>query len=84
MNTWLAPRVVDPADKSMKAYKDRFHNIIFNGVNKDVHAESAHDTTVVAMHDSAERFDPRAEYVFKYLQVRGAAWLSALDARYCS
>ncbi len=62
---------MDPADKSMKAYMARAHNAVFNGVNKDLHAEAAHDVTVVAIHDSAERFDPRAEYVFKYLQVGG-------------
>jgi phosphate/sulfate permease len=42
----------------------------------DVHKDVAEDKVVMEMHTDAEKFDPRTEEVFKYLQVLSACAMS--------
>uniref|UniRef100_A0A7S4F6K6 Phosphate transporter n=1 Tax=Chrysotila carterae TaxID=13221 RepID=A0A7S4F6K6_CHRCT len=39
------------------------------GMNVDIHASIEEDEKVQALHDNAEKFDPMAEAVFRYIQV---------------
>ncbi|WIA36993.1 hypothetical protein OEZ86_008230 [Tetradesmus obliquus] len=72
----LAPVEVDPNDKSVKAYFNRFRNIALSGMTHDIHADVQQDESIMAMHADAERFDPRTEEVFKILQVITACAMS--------
>ncbi|WIA18457.1 hypothetical protein OEZ85_009915 [Tetradesmus obliquus] len=67
---------VDPEDKSMGAKMKRFRNAALSGISHDIHADVEHDAAIMDMHDSAERFDPRTETVFKVLQVISACAMS--------
>jgi hypothetical protein len=60
---------VDPADRSLAAYKQRLRNMLLAGVATDVHREIEKDRELAAMHAGAEQFKPETEEVFKYLQV---------------
>jgi sodium-dependent phosphate transporter len=72
----LRPKHVDPEDKSMGAKMTRARNAMLKGVSTDIHEDVAHDDATVAMHDAAEKFDPRTEQIFKYLQVLSACAVS--------
>lgn len=72
----LKPKHVDPNDKSMGAKLTRARNAMLKGVSTDIHEDVAHDEATVAMHDAAEKFDPRTEQIFKYLQVLSACAVS--------
>lgn len=72
----LKPVEVDPNDKSMKAYFNRFRNIALKGITHDIHADVAENENVLARKDDAEKFDPRTEEVFKILQVISACAMS--------
>ena len=39
-------------------------------LDQDIHASIKESEYVSAIHDNAEKFDPRAEEAFKYVQVR--------------
>lgn len=47
-------------------------NILFKGVNQDIHQIIEEDKVIAAIHENAEVFDPKTENVFKYLQVFSA------------
>lgn len=47
-------------------------NVALKGMTHDIHADVQEDPKVIAMAESAERFDPRTEEVFKVLQVISA------------
>lgn len=49
-----------------------------HGLVQDVHENLEDDQRMVAMHQAAEIFEPRAELVFKYLQVRGGPGINLL------
>ncbi|PSC76970.1 sodium phosphate symporter [Micractinium conductrix] len=49
--------------------KSKVWGALTHSTNVDIHQEVADDEKLQAMHDAAEKFDPRAEGVFKYLQV---------------
>lgn len=49
-----------------------------HGLVQDVHENLEDDHRMVAMHQAAEIFEPRAELVFKYLQVRGSTGIDLL------
>eukprot|EP00965_Chrysotila_dentata_P060069 1992223-Pleurochrysis_carterae.AAC.1 len=42
---------------------------VTKGANFDVHESVEHDATVQAIHENAEKFDPMAEAVFRYIQI---------------
>jgi len=72
----LRPKHVDPTDNSVGAKLTRARNAMLKGVSTDIHEDVAHDDATVAMHDAAEKFDPRTEQIFKYLQVLSACAVS--------
>ncbi|CBJ32174.1 hypothetical protein Esi_0313_0001 [Ectocarpus siliculosus] len=39
-----------------------------NQMNQDIHFSAKHSQYVSSIHDNAEKFDPRAEEAFKYVQ----------------
>mmetsp|Transcript_35041 Transcript_35041/g.48991 ORF Transcript_35041/g.48991 Transcript_35041/m.48991 type:complete len:588 (+) Transcript_35041:67-1830(+) len=51
--------------KPAKSFRDK----LANGINKNLHLITEIDDTTKNIHKNAEVFDPRAEEVFKYLQV---------------
>jgi sodium-dependent phosphate transporter len=72
----LKPVEVDPNDKSIGAYFKRFRNIALSGATHDIHEDVKEDADLMEMHESAEKFDPRTEQVFKILQVVSACAMS--------
>jgi hypothetical protein len=50
---------------------------------QDVHMDIKEDVQLQDMHEAAERFDPRTEEVFKYLQVGAQALLCWADDLGC-
>ncbi|KAF6251745.1 phosphate transporter family-domain-containing protein [Scenedesmus sp. NREL 46B-D3] len=72
----LKPVHVDEDDKSVSAMFKRFRNAALSGVTHDIHADVKDDEAIMEMHDSAEKFDPRTEHVFKVLQVISACAMS--------
>lgn len=74
--TFLKTQDVDPEDKSFKAWVLRARNAATSGINADVFGCIGEDAALNSIHSSAERFDPRTEQVFKYLQVISAAAVS--------
>lgn len=46
--------------------------LLFRGVDQDIHSIVKEDDLVSAIHENAELFDPKAEWVFSYLQVFSA------------
>ena len=67
---------VDPTDKSARAHFLRFKNKALHGLTVDIHDDIKGDDKLTAMHDDAEKFDPRTEQVFKILQVLSACAMS--------
>ncbi|KAL4422787.1 hypothetical protein ABPG75_008984 [Micractinium tetrahymenae] len=49
--------------------KSKVWSAVTHSANVDIHKEVDRDEKLAAMHDHAEKFDQRAEGVFKYLQV---------------
>eukprot|EP00878_Enallax_costatus_P033281 GHUV01036692.1.p1 GENE.GHUV01036692.1~~GHUV01036692.1.p1 ORF type:complete len:538 (+),score=156.99 GHUV01036692.1:799-2412(+) len=72
----LKPVEVDPNDKSVKAYYNRFRNAALKGLTHDIHADVAENEAVITRKDDAEKFDQRTEEVFKVLQVISACAMS--------
>ena len=72
----LRPKHVDANDKSIGAKFTHARNAMLKGISTDIHEDVAHDEVTVAMHDAAEKFDPRTEQIFKYLQVLSACAVS--------
>uniref|UniRef100_A0A7S3YL53 Phosphate transporter n=1 Tax=Lotharella globosa TaxID=91324 RepID=A0A7S3YL53_9EUKA len=66
-------REYSSSEYSMRSGKPKptktFAQRLGNGVNKDLHEITEIDDRTKSIHDNAEVFDPRAEEVFKYLQV---------------
>lgn len=50
----------------------RMKEIMLHGISVDIHDCVASDPVVSSIHARAERFDPKAEYVFSWLQVFSA------------
>jgi len=71
----LKPKPVDPNDNSMAAHLARAKNVMFKGISVDIH-DTHHSEAEQEMHDTAEKFDPRTEQVFKSLQVLSACAMS--------
>eukprot|EP00877_Chromochloris_zofingiensis_P005747 jgi/Chrzof1/15173/Cz09g30090.t1 len=69
---WLAPWPVDATDKSFAAKVARMRNFALQGINVDVHDVVDKQGRVHEIHESGEKFDPRTEGVFKYLQIMSA------------
>jgi sodium-dependent phosphate transporter len=72
----LKPKEVDPEDKSLSAKMTRVRNAVLKGVSVDIHEDVNHTTEIADMHANAEKFDPRTEQIFKYLQVLSACAVS--------
>eukprot|EP00877_Chromochloris_zofingiensis_P004930 jgi/Chrzof1/14438/Cz09g02260.t1 len=72
----LKPIHVDPEDRSWKARVTRFRNGALAGATVEIHDEIAKDPKLQEMHDDAEKFDPRTEEVFKFLQILSACAMS--------
>jgi phosphate/sulfate permease len=58
--------------KCLQQYYVKVKTQLAKGTNYDIHAVVETDTLVHAMHARAEKFDPRVEVVFSYLQVFSA------------
>jgi sodium-dependent phosphate transporter len=72
----LQPKHVDANDTSMGAKFTKARNAMLKGVSADIHEDVHHDERTTTMHESAEKFDPRTEHIFKYLQVLSACAVS--------
>jgi sodium-dependent phosphate transporter len=72
----LKPKEVDPEDKSWGAKMTRVRNAALKGLSVDIHEDVNHTTEIAEMHANAEKFDPRTEQIFKYLQVMSACAVS--------
>lgn len=72
----LKQKEVDPEDKSWGAKMTRVRNAMLKGVSVDIHEYVAHNADIAEMHANAEKFDPRTEQIFKYLQVLSACAVS--------
>eukprot|EP00466_Bigelowiella_natans_P017859 jgi/Bigna1/39138/e_gw1.30.120.1 len=59
---------IEPIGSQSKPAKS-FRDKLANGINKNLHLITEIDDTTKNIHKNAEVFDPRAEEVFKYLQV---------------
>ena len=57
---------------SMKKFYSTTKELALRGVNTDIHDVVEDDPFIAALHDRAEKFDPRVEWVFGYLQVFSA------------
>ncbi|GBF99738.1 sodium phosphate symporter [Raphidocelis subcapitata] len=72
----LKPVHVDPADRSWAAFFTRGRNAALAGVSTDIHEAVEQDAKVAEMHAAAEKFNPRTERVFQWLQVLSACAVS--------
>lgn len=64
---------VDAVESGLvKTYSQKFMKAIMHGTSYDIHEHIEEDELVAAMHKSAEVFDPKAEYIFSFLQVFSA------------
>jgi solute carrier family 20 (sodium-dependent phosphate transporter) len=57
---------------SMKKFYGTTKELALRGVNTDIHDVVQDDPFIAALHERAEKFDPRVEWVFGYLQVFSA------------
>eukprot|EP00752_Nemacystus_decipiens_P014274 g12695.t1 len=57
------------AEVEAKAQQSGVVGFVMNQMNQDIHASVKDSEYVSAIHDNAEKFDPRAEEAFKYVQV---------------
>ena len=57
------------ADAEEKEKQSGVVGFVMNQMNQDIHATVKESEYVSAIHDNAEKFDPRAEEAFKYVQV---------------
>ncbi|CAN0424093.1 unnamed protein product [Pylaiella littoralis] len=57
------------AVKEVKAEQSGMVGFVMNQMNQDIHSSVKDSEYVSAIHDNAEKFDPRAEEAFKYVQV---------------
>ncbi|CAM9387888.1 unnamed protein product [Scytosiphon promiscuus] len=58
------------AETEAKAQQTGVVGFVMNQMNQDIHSSVKDSEYVSAIHDNAEKFDPRAEEAFKYVQVR--------------
>ncbi|CAN0397168.1 unnamed protein product [Pylaiella littoralis] len=56
-------------EREVKAEQTGMVGFVMNQMNKDVHSSVKDSEYVSAIHDNAEKFDPRAEEAFKVVQV---------------
>ncbi|BBN19400.1 solute carrier family 20 (sodium-dependent phosphate transporter) [Marchantia polymorpha subsp. ruderalis] len=61
-----------PIEPVSMAWIERARKAATHGVNVDIHKSVKEDEVLDAMHENAERFEPRVEYAFSYLQVFSA------------
>uniref|UniRef100_A0A383WA46 Phosphate transporter n=1 Tax=Tetradesmus obliquus TaxID=3088 RepID=A0A383WA46_TETOB len=73
---WMLAKDVDAKDISVAGYIQRTKNVLFGGLQQDIFAAVDGDESLSSIHADAERFDPRTEQVFKYLQIISAAAMS--------
>jgi sodium-dependent phosphate transporter len=57
---------------SMKKFYATSKELALRGMNTDIHDIVEEDPFIAALHERAEKFDPRVEHVFGYLQVFSA------------
>ncbi|CAM9387816.1 unnamed protein product [Scytosiphon promiscuus] len=57
------------AETEAKAQQTGVVGFVMNQMNQDIHSSVKDSEYVSAIHDNAEKFDPRAEEAFKYVQV---------------
>ena len=72
----LKPVELKETDVGAKRFFKRVRNAALSGISTDIHKDVEHDEELMAMHDDAEKFDPRTEQVFKVLQVLSACAMS--------
>lgn len=58
--------VVEPAKQSKK---QKVMKALFYSLNADVHSSITDSQTVAAIHNNAEKFDPKTQMVFEYIQI---------------
>jgi len=67
---------VDSGDKSGAAWLQRVKNALFGGMQADIFVAVECDQGLSDIHESAEKFSPIVEQVFKYLQIISASAMS--------
>eukprot|EP00775_Hariotina_reticulata_P006951 gene6951-7167_t len=73
---WMMFKEVDQDDQSVNGYIQRAKNAMFGGLQADIFEAVDDDASLQDIHEGAEKFDPRTEQVFKYLQIISAAAMS--------
>lgn len=64
------------SDTKTAAFMKRMRNAATRGINVEIHDDIVDDEKIMDMHSAAEKFDPRTEVVFSYLQVVSACAMS--------
>lgn len=62
-----------PAEKSMSS---KLVRALTTSINYNIHAAVKEDEQIQAIHDNAEKFDPKTEAVFAYIQILTATCVS--------
>lgn len=58
----------DGSSKS-STWTGKLKQLLLRGVDQDIHKVVKEEESIMTLHENAEKFDPHAETVFKYLQV---------------
>ena len=62
--------LIQEAATEAKAQQSGVVGFVMNQMNQDIYSSVKDSEYVSTIHDNAEKFDPRAEEAFKYVQVR--------------
>jgi hypothetical protein len=65
----FALETVNESDSWWTKLRKKGKNAALHGTSVDIHQIVEEDPVIGAMHERAEKFDPRVEHVFGYLQV---------------
>ena len=66
------PTDLDNTDEKIETFKDKLARALKKNFNPVIEDKVEDDELVAAMHKSAEVFEPKAEYIFSFLQVFSA------------
>jgi sodium-dependent phosphate transporter len=71
-STEIVPDTIITVDNKFQSFQAKIKNALLKGVNVDIHDSVESDPIVNAIHQNVEKFDPKAEFVFSWLQVFSA------------
>lgn len=74
--SWLKTKTVNEDDGAVAKVGKNVFNALTGGINADIFECVGENEGLSAIHDDSEKFDPRTEQVFQYLQVISACAVS--------